>query len=105
MQPWQISVGLGVAIGGLAVAYLRQRFAFLAPYADVILAEYWWPVTFHFLAALFTLMALMAAVLRSLGLVDVGRKLDLMERATRRGAGDEDLGRRLAEESEGTFTE
>ena len=105
MQPWKISVGLGVAIGGVAVAALSKRFAFLAPYADVILAEYWWPVAFHFLAALFTLMALMAAVLRSLGLVNVGQKLDLMERATRRGAGDKDLGRCLAEESEGTFTE
>ena len=105
MQPWKISVGLGVAIGGVAVALLSKRFAFLAPYKPLIFAEYWWPVAFHFLAALGTLMALMAAVLRSLGLVDVGRKLDLMERATRRGAGDEDLGRRLSEEREGTFTE
>ena len=105
MQPWKISIGLGIAIGGLAVAYLGSRFAFLAPHADLILAEYWWPVTFHFLAALFVLMALMASVLRSLGLVDVGRKLDLMERSTRRGAGDQDLARTLHEESEGTFTE
>ena len=105
MQPWKISVGLGVAIAGLAVAYLGNRFAFLAPHADLILAEYWWPVTFHFLAALFVLMALMAGVLRSLGLVDVGRKLDLMDRSTRRGAGDQDLARTLREEDEGTFTE
>ena len=105
MQPWKISVGLGVAIGGVAVAALSKRFAFLAPYADLILTEYWWPFTLHFLAALFALMAVMAAVLRSLGLVDIGQKLDLMERATRRGAGDADLGRRLSEEREGTFTE
>lgn len=105
MQPWKISVGLGAAIAGVAVAYLGRRFAFLAPHADLIVAEYWWPVTLHFLAALGTLMALMAAVLRSLGLVDVGRKLDLMERSTRRGAGDQDLARRLREEEEGTFTE
>lgn len=105
MQPWKISVGLGVAITGIAVAYLGKRFAFLGPYRDLIVAEYWWPVTFHFLAAVLTLMGLMAAVLRSLGLVDVGRKLDLMERSTRRGAGDQDLSRRLAEEAEGKFTE
>lgn len=105
MQPWKISVGLGVAIAGVAVAYLGKRFAFLGPYAGLIRDEYWWPVTFHFLAAVLTLMALMAAVLRSLGLVDVGRKLDLMERSTRRGAGDQDLARRLHEEAEGTFTE
>ncbi len=105
MQPWKIAVGLGVAITGSAVAYLANRFAFLAPYRDLIIAEYWWPVTLHFLAAVATLMAVMAAVLRSLGLVDVGRKLDLMERSTRRGAGDPELARRLAEEAEGTFTE
>ena len=105
MQPWKISVGLGVAIAGLCVAYLGRRLAFLAPYADLILAEYWWPVTFHFLAAVFTLMALMAAVLRSLGLVAVGRKVDLVERSIRRGDGDPDLGRRLQEESRGTFSE
>lgn len=105
MQPWKISVGVGVALGGVAVALLGERFAFLAPHRGLIAAEYWWPVAFHFLAALLTLMALMAAVLRSLGLVDVGRKLDLMERSTRRGAGDRELARRLREESEGTFTE
>ena len=105
MQPWKIAVGLGVAITGCAVAFLANRFAFLGPYAGLIIAEYWWPVTLHFLAAVATLMAVMAAVLRSLGLVDVGRKLDLMERSTRRGAGDPELARRLGEEAEGTFTE
>lgn len=105
MRPWQISAGLGVSIAGIAVWLLAERFAFLAPQRGIILADYWWPVAFHFLAALLTLMALMAAVLRSLGLVDVGRKLDLMERSTRRGAGDKELARRLHEEAEGTFTE
>lgn len=105
MQPWQVSIGLGVAIAGLAYLYLTRRFAFLGPYADLIIAEYWWPVTFHFLAAVFALMALMAAVLRSLGLVDIGRKVDLVERSIRRGDGDPELGKRLREESEGTFTE
>ena len=105
MQPGKISIGLGISLAGVAVALLGTRFAFLAPHRSLILAEYWWPVAFHFLAALVALMALMAAVLRSLGLVDVGRKLDLMERSTRRGDGDKELARRLHEEAEGTFTE
>ena len=105
MQPWQVSIGLGASIAGLAAVYLRHRFAFLAPYADLIIAEHWWPVAFHFLAAVFGLMALMAAVLRSLGLVDLGRKVDLIERGIRRGDGDPQLARILREEEEGTYTE
>ena len=105
MQPWTISVGLGVAIGAATTALLAQRWAFLAPYTDLIIAAHWMPVLLHYLAALFGLMAVMAAVLRNLGLVDVGRKLDLMERSTRRGEGDQDLARTLREEEEGTFSE
>ena len=105
MRPWTISVGLGAAIGAVATAAIAQRWAFLAPYTNLIVVEHWIPVLVHYLAALFGLMAVMAAVLRSLGLVDVGRKLDLMERSTRRGEGDQDLARTLREESEGTFSE
>ena len=105
MQPWKIAVGLALALGGLLAAFLLKRFAFLAPYTDHIIAEYWLPVAVHFGAAVAAIGIGAAAIARSLGLVDVGRKVDVIERAIRRGEGSPELGRLLREEADGTFTE
>ena len=105
MQPWKIAGGIAVAAGGVLAAVLLKRFAFLAPYADYIMAEHWLPVAVHFGGAVAAIGLAAAALARSLGLVDVGRKVDVIERAIRRGQGSPELGRVLREEAEGAFTE
>ena len=105
MRPWKVAVGLGAASGGVAVLVLLPRFDYLAPYAGLIARQYSWPVLLYSSAALFTVMALIAAVARRLALLDVGRKVDLVERSIRRGEGDPDLSRRLREEERGEFSD
>ena len=77
MQPWKIAVGLGVALGALLAAVLVWRFEFLAPYAGYIAAEHWLAVGVHYGAAVAAIGLAAGAVARSLGLVDVGRKVDV----------------------------
>ena len=105
MQPWKIAVGLAVALGALLGALLVRRFHYLAPYTDYIIAEHWLPVALHFGAAVAAIGLAAGALARSLGLVDVGRKVDVIERSIRRGEGSPELGRLLREEADGTFTE
>ena len=105
MQPWKIAVGLAVALGALLGALLVRRFDYLAPYTGYIIAEHWLPVAFHFGAAVAAIGLAAGALARSLGLVDVGRKVDVIERSIRRGEGSPELGRLLREEADGTFTE
>ena len=103
MQPWRVAVGLGAAIGGVALLVLLSRFEYLAPHAGFIAQEYWWPLLLYAGAAIFTVMTLIAVVTRRLALVDVGRKVDLVERSIRRGEGDVDLSRHLHDEERGHF--
>ena len=105
MQPWKVAVGLGVALGALLAALLVRRFAFLAPYTAYIAAEHWLSVAVHFGTAVAAIGLAAGALARSLGLVDVGREVDVVERSIRRGEGSPELGRVLREEAEGTFTE
>ena len=104
-MPWKIGAGLTVAITALAVLVGGQRFTYLAPYRGLIVAEYWWPIVLYTGAAMLTLMASIAGLVRMVGLVDVGRKVDLVERSARRGEGDPELSRRLDEEERGAFTD
>ena len=104
-MPWKIAAGLTAAITALAVLVGGQRFDYLAPYRGLILAEYWWPIVLYAGAAILTLMASIAGLVRMFGLVDVGRKVDLVERSARRGEGDPELSRRLDEEERGAYTE
>ena len=103
MRPWQVAVGLGAAIGGVAVLVLLPRFAYLGPYAGFIAREYWLALGLYGGAALFTVMVLLAGLARQLGLVELGRKVDLAERSVRRGEGDPELSRRLRDEERGAF--
>jgi len=104
-HPWRVSFGLTIAFAAVAVFALAPRFAYLAPYGPVILVNYGTDIALYGLAALVAAMAVAAGALRSLGLVDVGRRVDLVERSIRRGDGDPDLARRLREEELGRFTE
>ena len=105
MVPWKIAVGVAMAGGGILVAVLARRFDYLAPYADYIVAQHGLAVALHFGGAVAALGLVAGALARSLGLVDVGRKVDVIDRAIRRGESSPELGRLLQEEAEGIFTE
>lgn len=105
MLPWKVAVGMALALGGLLAAALMRRFDYLAPYSGYIAVEHWLPILIHFGAAVAAIGLLAGALARSLGLVDVGRKVDVVERSIRRGDSSPELGRLLREEAEGTFTE
>lgn len=105
MLPWKVAVGMAMALGALLGAFLLRRFDYLAPYTAYIAAEHWLAVLVHFGAAVAAIGLSAGALARSLGLVDVGRKVDVVERSIRRGDASPELGRLLREEAEGTFTE
>ena len=105
MLPWKIAVGLTVAGAGVLGLVLAEGFQYLRPHASYIAAVYGLDVAIYFggAAAAFGITA--GALARSMGLVDVGRKVDVIDRSIRRGEGSPELGRILREEEEGTYTE
>ena len=42
MRPWRVAVGLTMTGGALAVWALWLELAYLRPYWQVLLADYWW---------------------------------------------------------------
>ena len=104
-SPWQIATGLAIALGALLGAGLMRRFDYLAPYSSYIASEHWLGILVHFGAAVAAIGLAASALARSLGLVDIGRKVDVIERSIRRGDSSPELGRLLREEADGTFTE
>lgn len=105
MHTWRISFGVTLSLIAVLAFYAMARFDFLAPHGRFIVQEYWLPITLYSALAAVTFMVALAAVLRRLGLHDVGRKVDLVERSLRRGEGDPDLTRRLADQEQGDFVE
>ncbi|MCY3747050.1 MAG: hypothetical protein OXH05_12550 [Acidobacteria bacterium] len=105
MYPWKVSVGLTVAVVASLVFVAAARFDYLSPHRRLILTEHWWPVFLHAGSFVLTIVVALAGVLRSLGLYDVGRKVDLVERSVRRGDGDPELARRLHDQEHGDFAE
>ena len=105
MVPWKIAVGVALAGGGILAAVLGRHFEYLAPYTDYIIAKHGFVVALHFGGAVAAIGLVAGALARSLGLVDVGRKVDVIDRSIRRGDASPELGRLLQEEDEGIFTE
>ena len=105
MYPWRVSLGLTIAVVACLVFAAAARFDYLSPYRQLILTDYWWPITVYTASAVLAIVVALAGVLRSLGLYDVGRKVDLVERSVRRGDGDPELARRLHDQEHGDFTD
>ena len=105
MVPWKIAIGVALAAAGILAAVLVRRFDYLAPYADYIIAQHGLAVALHFAGAVAAIGLVADALARSLGLVDVGRKVDVIDRSIRGGDASPELGRLLQEEAEGVFTE
>ena len=104
MQPWKISVGFTAIILAVAALTAGERFAYLQPHFQIIVADYWMPVAWYGGLAIVTLMVLIYAAARALGLADMGLKVDLMERTIRRGGGGQtELAEKLGQEDRGQF--
>ena len=105
MQPWKISIGLTASILAVSVMIAGESFAYLKPHLGIILSDYWIPVAWYGgLGVVFGGDADLRAPARSVGLADVGRKVDLVERSIRRGEGGQtDLTAKLDNEDRGQF--
>ena len=81
-----------------------ESFAYLKPYFRIIATDYWMPVAWYGGLAVVTLMVVIYSGVRALGLADMGRKVDLMERSIRRGeSGQTELAEKLEQEDRGRF--
>ena len=105
MQPWKISVGFTVIIIAVAALIAGEQFAYLEPHFQTSFTDYWMPLAWHGGLAIVTLMAVIYASARALGLADLGTKVDLMERSIRRGGGrgQTELAEKLGQEERGEF--
>ena len=106
MQPIAVAVGLTVTILALTVLLAGPQFAYLAPHTRVLLTEYWPALTAYSTLAVLTLIVALYATARAAGLADLGRKVDLVERSIRRGAGgDPELAAQMQQQERGDFDE
>ena len=103
MQPWKVSAGLTTALAGLAFLLVGSRLEYLAPFWRMILYDYGVSIAAHLSLALVTVVAILYGAARAVGLADLGRKVDLVERSIRRGEGDQDLAEALQRETEGDW--
>ena len=103
MQPWRVSSGLTTALAGLAVLLVGSRLHYLAPFWRVILIDYGVSIAAHLGLALATVSAILYGAARAVGLADLGRKVDLVERSIRRGEGNHDLAEALQRDAEGEW--
>ena len=91
------------ALSGVAVLLVGSRLDYLAPYWRVILAEYGVSIALHSGLALLTVAAIFYGAARAVGLADLGRKVDLVERSIRRRDGDKELAEALQRDAEGEW--
>ena len=104
MQPWKISVGFTVIIIAVAAMVSGEHFAYLQPHLQIIFTDYWMGLAWYGGLAIVSLMAVIYAAARALGLADLGLKVDLMERSIRRGGGGTtELAEKLGQEDRGQF--
>ena len=103
MQAWRVSVGLTVSVTSVALLLFGFRLDYLAPYWRVILAEYGVSSAVHGGLALVTVAAIFYGTARAVGLADLGRKVDLVERSIRRGDGDRGLAEALQRDTDGEW--
>ena len=104
MQPWKISIGFTAIVLAVAMMLAGDDFAYLQPHLRTIATDYWQPVAWYGGLAVLALAMSIYAAARVLGLADLGRKVDLMERSMRRGEqGQTELAAKLENEDRGEF--
>ena len=106
MQPITVALGLTVTILALAALLAGPQFVYLAPHTRVLVIEYWPALTAYGVLAVLTVIVAIYATARAAGLADLGRKVDLVERSIRRGAGgDPELAGQMQQQDRGEFDE
>ena len=104
MQPSTVALGLTVTLLALAALLAGPSFAFLAPHTRVLVFEYWPALAAYGALAVVSLVVALYATARAAGLADLGRKVDLVERSIRRGAGgDPELAEQMQQQDRGDF--
>ena len=68
MQPWKISVGFTVIIIAIAGMIGGEHFAFVEPHFQIIFTDYWVALAWYGGAAMVSVMAVIYASARALGL-------------------------------------
>ena len=106
MQPITVALGLTVTILALTALLAGPQFVYLAPHTRVLVSEYWPAFTVYGALAVLSLIVALYATARAAGLADLGRKVDLVERSIRRGAGgDSELAGQMQQQERGDFDE
>ena len=106
MQPITVALGLTVTLLALAALLAGPSFAFLVPHTRVLVFEYWPAFTAYGGLAVVSFVVALYATARAAGLADLGRKVDLVERSIRRGAGgDPELAGQMRQQERGDFEE
>ena len=106
MQPITVALGLTVTLLALAALLAGPSFAFLAPHTRVLVFEYWPALAAYGGLAVVSLVVALYVTARAAGLADLGRKVDLVERSIRRGAGgDPELAGQMRQQERGDFEE
>ena len=104
MNPWKVSVGLTLTTVALAALLLMPDLSWLRPHWRVFLRDYSMTVALYGGIAVASYAFSIYALARSIGLADLGRKVDLVERSIRRGeGGDSELAEALHNQSKGKF--
>ena len=105
MRPWHVSIGLTVTALGVAVAIFGlPELAFYKPHWSVLFRRGGLPIAVYGGIAVASFAFSIYAAARSLGLADLGRKVDLVERTIRRGeGGDSELAEALQNQAKGNY--
>ena len=103
MKPIFFGIGITAAWAGAAALLLGSQLDFLSPWWGAILRTYWLTLTLHAAAALVTSIVVFYELARVLGLADLGRRVELVERGIRRGSGDRDLQQALERGDDGLY--
>ena len=99
----QLARRLTTSITGAAVLLGGSRLRYLAPFWRVILDDYGLYIAVHLGVALVTVAAILYGAARAVGLADLGRRVNRVERSIRRGEGDRELVEALHRDAEGTW--
>lgn len=104
MQPSHVAIGLTATVLALAALLGGAHVTYLQPYWSVLARNYWFPLAAYGGGAVVAVMFGIYAAARAMGLADLGRKVDLVERSIRRGeGGDPELAAQMRQQAQGDF--
>ena len=86
MVPWQVATGLTLVIAGVSAILLLDRLDYLAGYWGLVLGEHGWAIALPAATALTSVFASVHWAARKIGLGDLGRKVEHIDRGLHEGA-------------------